>query len=658
MEVLYTEPKYLAYCCYYFRGLLEIASFVVWVVVCWSLYQLLSPALTAISLPLSFHLPQANLITSLLVHLGSLQSILLSKDSWFINWFDHLCSGLSDCGIILSSLFDYTSFNNGIRQLVSGPFAVTLPQLLLDAVLIGCLFHIISAITFGWCYIWLRFSAVSHRRHRAIPDLACLISTTLNSQQSPFSFRNGLMIIFGIPYQATIGVFLRLLWVSLLPIVYFIFYGPSPTSTYYLRAIDFRSRESLLQTLIPQIRHMPFNGAALHSTIVRVSAHTGWSDRQAFISARSQVAKFTSVWDFLAWFTTWELLAESHVCFSQLARQQALLLRKPVRSYPDLCSLLSTLDEMPFLYQHFPKVFRQLLYQGSLSRSPARAPLKALFDRSVNSFQFFAALDAALWDLTPRLRFKPKLRPNRRHHLRIGCISFHHGLLPSYSSSLATVPSFLEVTVACSTLALTAWIRPYLVLNFDLSTFLTSQFFTSISHYIIVSFIKLLMGCLTFMGFVIKTSITLANSFTHMAAFNFTTFNEIFTRFSTSITFLQGFFQLGFPQQFTLLLEYWYLFIGISSKIFSGFTFLSVFFSQKSTSVSTLPGFSEVTLSLPSFRDFSTYPGFSLPIVSNLTLPELLPSPIWNSSNRGFINSVFQYIAVPSLVSKLGGDVR
>ena len=73
-----------------------------------------------------FPLAQANLITSLLVHFGSLQSILLSKDSWFINWFDHLCSGLSDCGIILSSLFDYTSFNNGIRQLVSGPFAVTL----------------------------------------------------------------------------------------------------------------------------------------------------------------------------------------------------------------------------------------------------------------------------------------------------------------------------------------------------------------------------------------------------------------------------------------------------------------------------------------------------------------------------------------------------
>ena len=153
MEVLYTEPKYLAYCCYYFRGLLAIASFVVWVVVCWSLYQLLSPALTAISLPLSFHLPQANLITSLLVHFGSLQSILLSKDSWFINWFDHLCSGLSDCGIILSSLFDYTSFNNGIRQLVSGPFAVTLPQLLLDAVLIGCLFHIISAIKIGRAHV-------------------------------------------------------------------------------------------------------------------------------------------------------------------------------------------------------------------------------------------------------------------------------------------------------------------------------------------------------------------------------------------------------------------------------------------------------------------------------------------------------------------------
>ena len=164
------------------------------------------------------------------------------------------------------------------------------------------------------------------------------------------------MIIFGIPYQATIGVFFRLLWVSLLPIFYFIFYGPSLTSTYYLRAIDF-GQGVTPSNVDPSTRHMPFNGAALHSTIVRVSAHTGWSDRQAFYICSLTSCKIYFSLGFLAWFTTWELLAESHVRFSQLARQQALLLRKPVRSYPDLCSLLSTLDEMPFYINIFLRCF-------------------------------------------------------------------------------------------------------------------------------------------------------------------------------------------------------------------------------------------------------------------------------------------------------------
>ena len=465
MEVLSNESKYHLYCCI-IRGFSKAAAFCTWL---FSLFLSL-----VLCLPKVFTSAWSpDLVNTSFSHLlfnSSIQSwfsywLQVSQESWI---FQRLQDVHFEGTVIRSKLLSHHYYHQlvlGIQQIVSGLSSPLVYQLLTSAAIFGCLFHLCFAIRYGFCQLLLRLSAVPQRKHKAIPDLAILISTTVDSDRSTsisYSLFYGLVFLFITPFT-TMGSLLVRLFFSVVPTFP---YGLFPSANPYdLCVLDFLSREALLQTLIPRIRLIPFNAPALFTAIVRASSNSNWPDREAFLSARSIILQFTTAWDFLHWFIKWELLDVEYSTISNISRQQALATCKPIRSYPELLSFLRTLDEMPFLHQHFPKVFRQLAYRGALSYPPVRAHLKAIFDRSVNSFQFFAALDCALWDLTPSLDSKPRVRPAQvKHYLRNGSRPAHRTSLTASAYYPATIQSQRELSLSSNDHSSRLLYFPHLIL--------------------------------------------------------------------------------------------------------------------------------------------------------------------------------------------------
>lgn len=137
----------------------------------------------------------------------------VSQESWI---FQRLQDVHFEGTVIRSKLLSHHYYHQlvlGIQQIVSGLSSPLVYQLLTSAAIFGCLFHLCFAIRYGFCQLLLRLSAVPQRKHKAIPDLAILISTTVDSDRSTsisYSLFYGLVFLFITPFTTMGSLLVRL----------------------------------------------------------------------------------------------------------------------------------------------------------------------------------------------------------------------------------------------------------------------------------------------------------------------------------------------------------------------------------------------------------------------------------------------------------------
>lgn len=191
--------------------------------------------------------------------------------------------------------------------------------------------------------------------------------------------------------------------------------------SYRFYALDFSSRKNLIVSLIPQLRLNSFNGPLLHKQLITAASEFHWADADAFRAKHHQFRKFKSHRDFFSWFLKWNVDPTVLQTYIVDAHDHAMTLVNPATTYYEVVQTLRQLDSLPYLHFRFQKVMRHLLHSGVFSTPSIKSQLLALFNTCGSYYDFFAVLDAGLYEILPPLPDKPLERPAKvRHYLRNG----------------------------------------------------------------------------------------------------------------------------------------------------------------------------------------------------------------------------------------------
>ncbi|EDK42176.1 hypothetical protein LELG_00354 [Lodderomyces elongisporus NRRL YB-4239] len=214
--------------------------------------------------------------------------------------------------------------------------------------------------------------------------------------------------------------------------------GTISYTRYRLRNLDFTTRETLLKTLIPQIRYVQFNAAHLYQAIVDAGNRADWSELAEFRSARSKITRRKHLWSFLSFMLRWNVPDTVYDKYCQRSYDKALTLTTPVKTYHELLQLLRELDALPYLRPNFDTVIVQLLRTAFLHK-PIHKVIKQIHKETTSYWDFCYVFDSSFYELvSPNIKGKPCRRPPVHHFLRNG--------LPRCYRDLPTTPTPIAAT--------------------------------------------------------------------------------------------------------------------------------------------------------------------------------------------------------------------
>lgn len=192
--------------------------------------------------------------------------------------------------------------------------------------------------------------------------------------------------------------------------------GALKPPAYRLTDLDFLTRSKLIASLIPQIRLLPYDGAALHRAIMVAGRLAGWPLTDAFGGAVSKVASFPSDTAFFSWFLGWKVPANELEELAAAQRLHALALSTPAASYYSVLKTLRQLDCLPYLHSSFGLVLQYLTSEGALSHNEVAPSIKKVYRATGTSYEFFKRLDQDFWSLFGSLPGHPDTAPCVKLH--------------------------------------------------------------------------------------------------------------------------------------------------------------------------------------------------------------------------------------------------
>ncbi|MDC6271826.1 hypothetical protein PP707_05965, partial [Acetobacter pasteurianus] len=216
---------------------------------------------------------------------------------------------------------------------------------------------------------------------------------------------------------------------------------------YRLRNLDLTTRETLLKTLIPQIRYVQFIAAHLYQAIVDAGNRANWSELAEFRFARSKIIRRKYIRSFLTFMLRWNVLDTVYVEYCQRSHDKALTLTTPVKIYHELPQLLRELDAFLYLRHKFDTVMVQLLKTAFLYK-PINRIINHSYRETSSYWDFCHVFDSSFYDLvSPTIKGKPCHCPLVHHFLRNGLLRSYRDF-PTTPTPIATTALHSITTIA------------------------------------------------------------------------------------------------------------------------------------------------------------------------------------------------------------------